>query len=246
MARSDWGTLTAGIDSADVRAGATAGATAPNGGGTHVYGLRLVEDDTGAYGLYLNQTNFAPTPSDKGGRISCAMRRAAVASTTGFAPFMYFCASGTTVAANAYLLGLTDESASHIQLRKGAISLGQPVPAIALPATAPNVLMRSSDTFQPDTWQHLRLDVIVQGTGDVILQVFRNDLSVNPVTNPVWAVVPGMEGAYVPAFQGFVDDALGVNTGSTPLTSGYAGFGARFETSNRTVYFDQVAIDRQL
>jgi hypothetical protein len=141
---------------------------------------------------------------------------------------------------------MSDEAASHIVLRKGAISEGLPAVATVAPAASPNILMRSTDTFSPDTWQHLRLDVVVQGTHDVILQVYRNDLEVHGLGSPVWSQVPGMEGPFEPAFAGFVDDALGVNTGSTPFEGGIAGFAGRFETANRAVYFDGLSVDRQL
>jgi hypothetical protein len=245
MAKTDWGTLGGGLSDSDVLRGPTAGVASPNGGGSHVFGMRCVSATPGAVGKHCLQTNFSPTTSLKGGRISGAQRRASYGAANGFAPFFFFCAQGSAVSAEAYLLGLTDEVASHIELRKGLIADGMPAPALVQPAIAPHVLMRSTDTFAADTWQHLRLDVLVQGTGDVVLQVFRSDLASHPVTSPVWQTVPGMEGGFT-TFQGFVDDALGVNTGSAPLTSGYMGFGARFEAANRAVYFDHLAIDRQL
>lgn len=245
MSHTDWSALTGGLTNEQVLGGPTAGTAPPNGGGAHVYGLRSVETAVGAVGLYCTQPNFAPTPTMKGGRISGAMKRGKSGAANGFAPFFFFCAQGSDVSAAAYLLGLSDEDACHIELRKGPISEGLPAPAVIDPAVAPNILMRSADTFAPDSWVHLRLDVLVQGTGDVILQVFSNDLSRQSVTAPVWDLIPGMEGE-IAAFRGFVDDNLGVNTGSAPLTSGRIGFGAKFEQSNRVVYFDHIAVERQL
>lgn len=244
MGQADWADLSGGLTSDNARRGVTAGVTPPPNGGTYVFGARSVENVAGALGKYCLQTNFSPTA--KGGRISGAVRRSSLGSPTGFAPFLFFCANGTAVTASAYLLGLSDEAAAHIELRKGAISDGLPGVSLVAPASAPNVLMRSTDTFAPDTWQHLRLDVIQQGTGDVILQVYRNDLGAHGVDSPVWTLVPGMEGPQYPNFAGFVDDALGVNSGSVPIVGGCAGYGARFETANRGVYFDHISIDRQL
>ena len=245
MARSDWGDLSGGIASGSLHAGATAGTAPPLGGGTHVYGMSLADSVAGAAGLYCLTSNFSPIAGEHGGRITGAVRRATVGASTGFAPFLFFGATGATVGATAYMLGLSDEAASHIQLRKGALSAGLAAVTAVAPATAPNVLMQSTNTFAPDSWQHLRLDIIVQGTGDVILQVYRNDCTVNAVTSPIWVPVPGMEGPFT-SFSGYVDDALAVNTGSAPLLGGYAGFGARFEVPGRVAFFDQISIDRQL
>lgn len=245
MAQNDWGSLSGGLTPTQVRSGPTAGAVAPNGGGNHVFAMRSVEATAGAAGIYALQTNFSPTPVGHGGRITAAIKRASLGASNGFAPFLFFCADSASVGAQAYLLGMSDETSSRIQLRKGLISDGLAAVSLVAPSAAPNVLMRSSDVFAADVWQHLRLDVIVQGTGDVLLQVYRNDLALHPVTGPVWAVVPGMEGPYA-GFRGFVDDSIGINTGSLPLTSGFAGLAARFETSNRACFYDVVSIDRQL
>lgn len=244
MGKADWSTLSNGLTEGQVRRGATAGVTPASGGGNYAYGMRSVENDAGAVGLFCLQTNFSPM--SKGGRISGALRRSTLGSPVGASPFLFFGANGSEIASHAYLLGLSNEAASHIELRKGTIADGVPAVSSVVPNTSPNVLMRSADTFAPDTWQHLRLDVIVQGTGDVILQVFRSDLNAHSLDSPVWTLVPGMEGFAYPSFVGFVDDALGVNTGTPPLAGGRAGYGARFETANRAVYFDAIAVDRQL
>jgi hypothetical protein len=244
MAQSDWSTLTGGLTPDNVKRGVTAGVSPPAGGGTYAFGMRAVENVPGAVGLFCTQTDFSPMA--KGGRITGALRRTSIGAASGFAPFLFFNAGGSAASSVAYILGLSDENPCHIQLRKGAIADGLAAVSLVDPDTNPNVLMRSTDTFLADTWQHLRLDVIKQGTDDVILQVYRNDLLVHNVDSPVWVLVPGMEGASYPTFIGFVDDALGVNTGTTPLGGGRAGFAARFETSNRAVYFDHVAVDRQL
>jgi hypothetical protein len=106
--------------------------------------------------------------------------------------------------------------------------------------------MRSVEAFDPDVWHHLRLDMIVQGTGDVLLRVFRNDLGSHLVSDPVWEAIAGMEGPQAPTFEGFVDDALGVNTGSAPYTSGRAGFGMRTQDVGRRSYFDELAVLRAI
>ena len=91
------------------------------------------------------------------------------------------------------------------------------------------------------------LQNFIGGNGDVLLQVFRNDLGQHSVTSPLWQLIPGMEGAFHPTFDGYVDDKLGVNTGSVPLWNDTrVGFAARFETASRAAYFDHITVDRQL
>ncbi len=84
-----------------------------------------------------------------------------------------------------------------------------------------------------------RLDVIVNDNGDVVLQVFRNDLTARPLSAPaVWLPVAGM--------AEFIDDHLGINSGAQPLTAGRAGFGFACSDVSRRAYFDHLEIWRQL
>ena len=123
----------------------------------------------------------------------------------------------------------------HIVLRKGALSDGLPD---LVPGTQ-GVLRRSTATFAAGTWLHLRLDMIVNQNGDVLLQVFQNDLVAHPVgTAPSWQAVPGMDQ--------FIDDALAVNSGSQPFTSGRAGFAFFTKDVTRRGVFDQVEVYRQI
>lgn len=245
MSQSDWGVLSGSLVEASVKRGPTAGLVPPNGGGSHVFGFTSVDSEPGVVGLYCLQPNFSPVPGIRGGRITAAIRRTSIGAATGFSPFLFFAAQSAAVGGAAYILGLSDEASSKVQLRKGTISGGVAAVADVNPLAIPNTLMRSTNGYPADEWQHLRLDVVLQGTGDAILQVYRNNLQAHSVSSPVWEAIPGMEGPYS-AFAGFVDDALGVNTGSVPIAGGYMGFGARFDAANRATYFDHVTVDRQL
>ena len=245
MSQADWGFLSGSLTDASVKRGPTAGITAPSGGGSHVYGFASVDNSPGVVALYCLQANFSPVPGIRGGRIQAAMRRTSIGAATGFAPFLFFCAQSANVNANAYMLGLSDEASGKIQLRKGPILAGMSAVPDVNPLASPNTLMRSENGYPADEWQHLRLDVVIQGTGDVILQVFRNNLAAHTVGAPVWETIPGMQGPFS-SFAGFVDDALAVNTGTVPLAGGYMGFGARFDAANRATYFDHINVDRQL
>jgi hypothetical protein len=242
MASADWTILTDSLGAANVARGVTAGITKPNGGGSFVYGFNSKAIVDGAVGLHNNQANFAPM--SKGGSVRGAMKRSLGGGKTGFAPFLFICLGGSSVNDSGYLLGLGDDDPAHIVLRKGSIVTGLPDNAANPPTN--DILMRSTETFEEDTWVHLRLDAIVQGSGDVLLQVFQNDLDSYTVSSPTWANITGMEGPQYPSITGFVDDALGVNTGSAPYTSGRGGFAFRVEDVTRRVFFDHCEIARQL
>lgn len=243
MAATDWAILTASLDVTDVRRGVTAGQEPPPGGGDFVYAMNSLTNTAGSVALAATQASFAPATS--GGRISGAIKHGVSGGAGGFAPFLFAGLQSNEVAGVAYMLGLSSGDPYHLELRKGALTGGLP-DAVPAPATAPHLLLRSTNSFDPDLWHHLRLDVIVQGSGDVLLKVRRNDVDAHDVDSPVWVTIPGMEGPGGESFDGYVDDALGVNTGSVPLVGGYFGFGCTFSEAARRAYFDHMQIARQL
>jgi hypothetical protein len=100
------------------------------------------------------------------------------------------------------------------------------------------VLLRSSASFSQGTWLHVRLDVIVNDNGDVVLAVFQNELAVHPLgTAPDWKPIAGM--------ADFIDDQLGINSGTQPLTAGRGGFGFVVSDVTRRGYFDNIELARQ-
>jgi hypothetical protein len=230
MAESEWTTLTGGLAGGSVARGVTSGVTKPNGGGSFVYGFNSLAIVDGAVGLHNNQANFAPMSS--GGSVRGAVKRAPGGGTTNFAPFLFVGLQGGAVTDLGYLLGLGDDDPHHIVLRKGAISGGLADEVPNPPTTS--TLMRSTASYEEDTWLHLRLDMIVQGTGDVLLQCFANDLDTYTVSSPTWVLIPGMEGPQYPSITGFVDDSLGVNTAF------------RVEDVTRRAFFDHIEVARQL
>jgi hypothetical protein len=140
---------------------------------------------------------------------------------------------GNSVNDQAYLLGLSDDDPHRVVLRKGTVTTGLP------DADGPGVLLKSSESFAQATWLHLRLDVIVNANGDVVLKVFRNDLDAHALgTPPDWQPVPGM--------AEFIDDHLGINSGSQPLTSGRGGFGFSVRDVTRRGFFDHLELYRQV
>jgi hypothetical protein len=171
----------------------------------------------------------------KGGSVRGAIQRGVSGGPLGFAPFLFVGLQGPSVNDLGYLLGLGDGDPHHVVLRKGALSGGLP----DIPPGTQGVLRRSTATFMPGTWVHLRLNMIVNLNGDVLLQVFQNDLVANPLGGaPSWQPVPGM--------SEFIDDALGINSGSQPFTSGRAGFGFFTKDVTRRGFVDHVEVYRQL
>jgi hypothetical protein len=231
MASTDWTFLNDGLDIAAVDRGVTAGMARPSGGGTFLYGFNSLVATKGAVALFVNLPNFAPMT--KGATVRGCLQRGPGGGATGFSPFLFACGQGTSVNDNAYLLGLSDDDPHRIVLRKGSIVAGVPE------SDGPGVLLRSSESFAQGTWLHLRLDVVVNANSDVVLTVFRNDLDAHPLDAPPdWQPVPGM--------STFIDDQLGINSGSQPLTSGRAGFGFAVADVTRRAFFDHIQVFRQV
>lgn len=237
MASSDWTPLVNALTSGSVARGVTAGIAGPAGGGSFVYSMNSLVAGVGVVGLYASpqapNVNF--NPMLLGGEVSGALQRGVGGGTTGVAAFLFAALQGNDVADSGYILGLADGDPSHVELRKGSIALGLPDENVG---GANAVLRRSTATFAPGVWVHLRLEVVANDNGDVVVNCYANDLSVNDVDAPVWAAIPGM--------AQFIDDATGVNSGSLPYVGGRTGFAARFTDSVRRAYFDHLTVAKQV
>ena len=151
----------------------------------------------------------------------------------GFSPFLFIGCQGDSVNDTSYMLGLSDEDPFRIVLRKGAIAVGIP------DSDGNGVLLASGQSFRQAVWLHIRLDMIANQNGDVLLRCFSNDLQSRPLGEPPdWKPIPGMEL--------FVDDVTGVNSGVPPLPSGRAGFAFAVSDVTRRGYFDHLEVARQL
>jgi len=236
MAEADWAFFADGLDTGSVKRGVTTGEPRPNGGGNFVFGFNSVVSTSGAVGLYAAQASFAPMA--KGMSISAAIKRGVSGGPTNFSPYIFCGAQNNVIGSGpgteGYMLGLADADPHWITLVKGPLLIGTPG---AQPPQS-GVLAIGNETFLNNTWLHIRLDMIVNTNGDVILNMWRNDLNLHSVTLPTWEPLPGA--------ATFVDDALGVNSGSTPFTSGYGGFGFSTKDITRRAYFDQLVVNRQL
>jgi len=232
MAEIDWAVMDDVVSSSSILSGVTAGATTPpNGGGTFFFGFNSLVADLGVAGRYVDLTNF--NPYVKGISVRAALKRGVSAGVTGFAPMLWAGIQSNPPSVNdpGYLLFLSDDEPHSIVLKKGA-------PSGAMEAVGSGVLAVSSATYLADTWLHLRMDVIANPNGDVVINVFQSDLNLHAVTTPTWDAIPGM--AQV------IDDSLRVLTGSDPLTGGFAGFAFQSAALNRRSYVDHFAVQRQI
>jgi len=229
VASSDWSAISDITSSASIARGPVTDAVVspPNGGDDFVYAIHSLTATAGVVAFYSALTNF--TPMMKGGDITSALFK----SGSLCAAFIFCCLNGQASTNSAYMLGLSSDEQAHIVLRKGQMAGGLPDVA---PGTS-GVLRRSAATFAPDTWVHLKLEVISEPGGDVVINVYQNDLTLHTVDSPVWEVIAGM--------SSFTDDALQVNTGSAPITSGRIGFGSVSAEINRIAAFDEVTTARQ-
>lgn len=239
MAQADWTEFSNNLSTGVIARGVTSGIARPNGGGSFLYGFNSLSVTPGSAALFCAVSGFAPM--SKGGSIRGAVQRGVGGGPLNFTPFLFIGGSTSDITTcNGYTLGLQDDDPHRIVLRKGSLAAG-------IPAGAPGtqgILRRSTATYAPGTWLHLRLDMIANANGDVILTAWQNDLNAHAVSSPTWARVAGMADPNN-ALLDFVDDVLGVNSGSAPYTSGRIGFGMTSKDVTRRGFFDHIEVLKQ-
>jgi hypothetical protein len=240
MSSSDWQTATGSLSAGDALVKVTTGTTKPNGGGNFARVANSLTNTVGAWANYITQAGYAPMTS--GCKQSGALVRFTSGGLTGYSVFVYNSLGGTSVNDNCYMLGLTDTDPAFIALRKGPLVLGLPDEDAG---GASNILLIGTVPVAIDEWVHLQLETVVQPFGDVYLNCYKNNLNANTVTAPVWEEIPGLELGYNDVAVSFVDDALGINTGSIPYVGGRAGWGFRVEDVTRRCGYDHGAFARQ-
>lgn len=233
MASTDYTFVDDAISAASIVRGVVTSAVIPmvNGGSSFAYAAHSLANSPGVVALYFNGASFVPTA--KGADLSAAIYKGGAGGSL-FSAYIFVCLNGTSSTNSAYILGLSDTEPAHLELRKGSLATGLPDQA---PGTN-GVLRRSTATFALGTWLHVRLECVLEPTGDIVCNVYKSDLTANVVTSPVWVAVPGMAPV--------TDDFLQVNTGSAPIAGGRMGIGTTMAEGNRIAAFDQIAPARQL
>lgn len=235
MAESDWTQMgSPALDTTDMPRGVSAAFTVPNGGGSFVFGFRSASSSQGFGGYLLNISSFNPLDDKKGGSIRMAMKR--YSSGANFAPIMGFMNGVDPATSEGYMLGLSEADAYQIALKKGS-------PGGGLDASGSDILRTSTLSWTDvgdgaDAWFHLRMDLLVNPHDECVLNVYQSDLDTYAVTAPTWAAITGM-GQYI-------DDSIGILTGSIPHTGRfYPFFGMYTEESGSQALFDHVQVYRQ-
>jgi hypothetical protein len=227
MAESDWTVAEDSPDINTIKRGNTAGIDDPPGGDGFVYGFNSRVVVEGASAIFYNGEDFAPY--EEGASIRAAIQKGASGGVAGYTPLLFLGLQGNSVNDDAYMLCLQNNNPARLLLVKGPLSTGP----------AGTVLRTSDATFAIGEWMHLRLDAIVNGNGDVVLAVRKNNLATNELNEaPVWEAVAGM--------GDFVDDQLAVNSGSDPLVGGRAGVGMWTTEVTRRAYMTHVELIRQV
>jgi len=238
MAQGEWADWGESVAQANVKRGVSAGYPKPSGGGSFCYAFSSKVSEAGqAVAKYVDLSNFNPIASGKGCSVRGTLRRH---SSAGHSVFLI--ALGQSVADiysdEAYLLGVWDAEPGKIALRKGIIAEG-------IPEDDDQILASSNLLYEGGQYLHLRLDVIVNGNGDVVLNVLQNDLSAHNVDAPVWENIEGM-GDPLNDDPTFVDDVLGINSGSVPfIGGGYVGYGYTSSQIGRNAFVDHLEMLRQ-
>lgn len=247
MARTDWAIMAGSADGTGwegvtILRNATFGLTPPPGGGAACFGFNAIQRVDAAVGIIPTVTGFAPIES--GGQITGCIQRGLSGGASGFSGAFFLCATGSSISDTGYLLGIEDATPGRIVLAKGTIGVGIPASGAGT-----KILRTSAERISQGEWVHLRLDAIVQDSGDVVLRAYKNDLIAHPLDNPaawVWEPIVFSDG-WVGRFSNgyFIDDVTGVNSGSSPLTSGYPGFVFKTTEAGRRYYFDYISLAKQ-
>jgi hypothetical protein len=247
MGQADWTELSDNALQASIPHGVIAASAiggGPPGGGTFVYAANSAVNSQGTVALYTAVSGFSPVT--KGCDVRGALQRGLSGGPSGYSAFLFAQLQGTSSLFNAYMLGLADGgTAAHIILSKAPLSGG--LVDAAPGTTASGTLARSTATYAPGTWVHLRLEVVLNTNGDVVLNCYQNDLTAAgaSVATPIWNSIPGI--------SQIIDDAVGANLSNllaqapqNPLSPGFLGYGMQSTQSARRTYFSWIQTVAQL
>lgn len=242
MAEVNWDILIGSADQANIDRGATGGVPRPNGGGAQLHGFHAITSTPDlVFGRYNNQANFDPTPKGIAEYSAALIRLGGGAAERAIMLFAQL--QGTTVAGTCYMLGLAEEEPSRLVLRKGQLSNG--LDEFLLDPMGTGVLAVAANAIAEDEYVHVFFGVNVQPQDDVLLVVKQSDLSLNPTDAPDFQPVPGMDSVDPGTGIAFVDDALGLNTGTQPLLDGRVGWAFVSRGLGARAAIDEIQLARQ-
>jgi len=224
MAETDWTPLANSLEPEQISRGRTTASEFGIVDGSAAVGFHSLDAAAGLSGFVSALVGFAPIANRKGGIITALVKKHA--PMAGGAPLLFFVNSPDALAAEGYILGLTEEWPYSIALKRGMLSAG---------LKGDNALAKSSAVFSAAAWLELALYVTVNTQNDIVLRVLRRD----PVLTGAWAAVPGIDDV--------IDDAVGLLTGTPPVYGDfYPGFGHyNSGQSGRVSLFDHITIARQ-
>lgn len=249
MSQSDWSVMAGSADGVTfggttILRNTTNGITGPAGDlATSVFAFNSIESVDAAVGVYTSLSGFSPLTS--GVQLTGCIQRGISGSQQGWSNFFFLCSTGSNVADRAYMFGIEDSTPGRLVLAKGPINVG-----LTTDSSAVEIIRTSKATYNWGTWIHLKIEAIVQPSGDVVFKMYTNDLDANDLSNPsAWNwVALEFEDKWSDVYSAgeFIDDVTGVNTGSTTLTSGYVGYAYKCtNTPAARGYFDYISLASQ-
>ncbi len=231
MASTDWTPFVNQASSAELVVGATMAPSLSPPDGSFSFGGRALVSGEKFSGMLYN--GFYPLASGKGGSIRAYLRKhTPITGTAAYAPMIFFADDYDMVQdPSGYILGLSEGAPYYIMLAKGKLSNG-------LKTTAAGKLQLGTTPYDSAQWIGLRLDLIHNPQGDLVLDVYYD--SAGAPAAPVWARPAGISAA-------FVDDRLGVLSGSLPnVSQKYMGFGVYTNALGAVAAIDYVRAFQQL
>lgn len=222
MGQADWTELTNVLAAGVVRRGVSMAPAFAAPDGNFIFGMHSLLSTAGVVAQRNNQAGFTPSAAGKAGVVEACIRRYNV--TLGYAPFIGLLDNLDVDVAKGYLLGLSDEASYKICLKKGLV-------AEDILSTDSGVLRSSTTAYTVSQWHHLKLEVVLNPQGDIVLNCYANDLDTYAPGSAVWTAIGGMDR--------YVDDSLGILQGALPYTGTYYFvMGAYFAATARAALFD--------